>query len=290
MLIRQIGLISLVVLIGLMGLIGVVKAATVSGYAWSENIGWVKFDGPGYAVSIDETTGNLTGYAWSENVGWIKFDPAGPYPGVPNYSARFNFTDGKIRGWARACAGAAQSDCSGATNSNSGFWDGWIRLSGGRYGVRQVGDINTGCFLGGYAWGSTIIGWLKFGGPAYQVFLDKCLEAPVEPVVGDLTCDFTGFPRRLIAPQRSSRLTWSCENADRCRISGLGNVSAVSGSRLVSPSQTTTYTLICNNDTSGQSVSLSQTVTVIRSRICEIIPFHPDCPRQFDIQALAFDN
>ena len=58
--------------------LGEVKGAEttvrVSGYAWSSNIGWIKFD-PSYGgVFYNQTTGNLSGYAWSSNIGWIKFE------------------------------------------------------------------------------------------------------------------------------------------------------------------------------------------------------------------------
>ena len=49
----------------------------LSGYAWGENIGWIKFNpsyGTGVYVDRDETTAKLKGYAWGENIGWIKFD------------------------------------------------------------------------------------------------------------------------------------------------------------------------------------------------------------------------
>src|SRR3989344_9647781 len=68
----------------------------VSGFAWSDNIGWISFnstdcdrDGngtisqaeadiytacpvggtPSYGVTIDAATGAVTGYAWSDNIG-----------------------------------------------------------------------------------------------------------------------------------------------------------------------------------------------------------------------------
>lgn len=54
---------------------------------------------PDYGVNID-VTGNFSGYAWSNNVGWIQFDPAGPYPEAPLYSAKKG-SDFKITGWAK---------------------------------------------------------------------------------------------------------------------------------------------------------------------------------------------
>lgn len=52
----------------------------VSGYAWSENIGWISFNstssggGIDYGVDVDISTGDFSGYAWSENIGWISFE------------------------------------------------------------------------------------------------------------------------------------------------------------------------------------------------------------------------
>jgi hypothetical protein len=57
------------------------SSTALSGYAWSDTIGWISFSGasPAYAVSED-TSGNLTGYAWSDNIGWIKFGGLSGFP------------------------------------------------------------------------------------------------------------------------------------------------------------------------------------------------------------------
>ncbi|MFC1629930.1 hypothetical protein ACFL06_00125 [Patescibacteria group bacterium] len=134
----------------------------VSGWAWSENIGWISFNcedmfscpSVNYGVDVNlTTTGNFTGYAWSENIGWINFDPAQDfvtypgigYPELPDYTACLDVpeidsepcdgdssNDNKVSGWARACAGAANpAACDEAVNPESGGWDGWIKLKGG---------------------------------------------------------------------------------------------------------------------------------------------------------------
>ncbi|MEK7172921.1 MAG: hypothetical protein AAB740_03015, partial [Patescibacteria group bacterium] len=54
-----------------------------------------------YGVNID-SLGNFSGFAWSENIGWIQFDPVGPYPASPNYSAKMDTATGAVTGWARA--------------------------------------------------------------------------------------------------------------------------------------------------------------------------------------------
>lgn len=162
------------------GIIGVnvaMAASTdnVSGWAWSSNVGWISFNGTNsgsgggnYGVHI--CTGNsdshvgcgagaegkIVGYAWSSNIGWIKFDPIGPYPSSPLFSARVD-ASGNITGWARACAGAANADCSGGTNPLSGGWDGWIKLSN-----TTLNFTVSPAEFHGYAWGSDVVGWISF--------------------------------------------------------------------------------------------------------------------------------
>ena len=46
----------------------------VSGFAWSENIGWINFNGSNYGVNVSPLNGKLSGFAWSENIGWISFN------------------------------------------------------------------------------------------------------------------------------------------------------------------------------------------------------------------------
>ena len=65
----------------------------LTGYAWSENIGWISFatsTNGNNSVTVD-TNGNMSGYAWSDNIGWIKFGglsnfPSGSLEGVKQIS------------------------------------------------------------------------------------------------------------------------------------------------------------------------------------------------------------
>lgn len=135
----------------------------VSGWAWSENIGWLSFNCVNtsscgvvnYGVNIDNATGLFTGYAWSENIGWINFAPLGSYPSPPDYSARLDNATNQVNGWARAAA-------------YDGGWDGWIKMSGDNYAVMRTRPGGQ-CALEGYAWGSDVIGWLRFNGANYRV-------------------------------------------------------------------------------------------------------------------------
>lgn len=175
--------------------------ARFTGWAWSENIGWLSFnsnncdtDGNGlsdgvpagcpiagapmaqYAVAR-QPNGDLTGYAWSENIGWVRFDPPGPYPGSPNKSSRVH-TSQPADGWFRALA----TDAS---------WDGWMKFdSGGNYGSGVTLGGAQGNILQGYAWGSDVVGWIHMNGTAqsgapYQVSL-------IGGQITNLSADTTG--------------------------------------------------------------------------------------------------
>lgn len=129
----------------------------LSGWAWSETIGWVSFNstnqggGANYGVTV-ASNGRLSGYAWSENIGWITFNQS-DLGGCPSGQCRadFNKDTGQVTGWARALA-------------NGGGWDGWISFSGTNYGVTV-----SQCDWDGYAWGSDVVGWVHFKGSNYGV-------------------------------------------------------------------------------------------------------------------------
>ncbi len=138
----------------------------VSGWAWSENIGWISFNstnqggGVNYGASV-ASNGNISGYAWSENIGWISFNETAGCPSSP-CQPKMSREIGEVSGWARACAGTVNGDCTGATRSDG--WDGWIHLKGSNYGVTV-----SGCDWQGYAWGSDVVGWIHFKGTNYGV-------------------------------------------------------------------------------------------------------------------------
>lgn len=263
----------------------VALANNLNGYAWSSNIGWISFDG----TTVDDVTGDLRGYAWSEHIGWVKLNPVGPYPGFPEFSSRIIFPNKVIKGWARACAGAANENCSGGTNANSGGWDGWIKFSDTNYSVKELTDDESKCYLSGYAWGSSVLGWIKFSSDYSQgrVSLNSCVEGggedeiqPPPPNTEPIDCVFSAYPTRLIPPKKTTRLTWTCSNSDDyiCAIAPTVGVvePASGGSILATLSSTTNYRLRCENS-AGDYIERFAPVTVLKSRICETIPYFPGC-------------
>lgn len=113
-----------------------------------------------YQVLVDEN-GYLSGYGWSEHIGWVSFNASeiwmnnipiylGCPRGNPCQPARLVKDGGtdKIIGWARALSA-----------DNKG-WDGFISLG------TQTGDSQTygptkgpSGALSGYVWGSDVVGW-----------------------------------------------------------------------------------------------------------------------------------
>ncbi len=161
----------------------------ISGFAWSENIGWVSFNSTSdgspisYGVNLNLDTGDLSGQAWSEHIGWISFNradtgnpPASPFNGGSGPIAQYNFDTGQLTGWFRVLA-------------YSGGWDGWIKFYNAT--VDANGDWH------GWAWTDTVGGWLSFnssdsgaGGSAYKVTMAGGINRPpsasgLEVVKGD---------------------------------------------------------------------------------------------------------
>ena len=46
----------------------------LSGFAWSETAGWINFSPTDSSVLVDPADNSLIGFAWAENLGWIRFD------------------------------------------------------------------------------------------------------------------------------------------------------------------------------------------------------------------------
>lgn len=89
--------------------------------------------------------------------------------------------------------------------------------------------------------------------------------SPIPPTLAIPTLTFNVTPS-LISTGQSSTLSWSTTNTNRCVLQYGQNDEnvAVSGSKVVSPSQTTPYRLICTNDsgTGKDGPSAEKTVTV----------------------------
>ena len=166
----------------------------VSGYAWSDNDGWLSFSCDNnsscntvdYGVDINSISGLFSGYAWSDNLGWVSFNTS-DLVGCPFGTCEARVTGGffgtfpkSVTGWGRVLSLA---------NASGG---GWISLSGTSpsYGIQLASDGK----LSGYAWESDVMGWISFSGsnPAYQVLVSGDFgggeaTVPSAPTIGTAT-------------------------------------------------------------------------------------------------------
>lgn len=235
----------------------------VTGYAWSSYIGWISFNGTGYGVLEDPTTGALSGYAWSSNFGWISFNASDASHPPPNV----DFDTGKISGWIRACAAFADKNaCSGTLDNNSGGWDGWIALSGvaadqSSYGIVQGSST---CAWTGYAWGSDAIGAISASGVASD---GSSYGVGVDPAACGPTATLSASPSTIDSGQ-SSTLTWSSANADSCTGTGF-TADGTSGTRstgILNSPGTSNYQVACTG-AGGTSAPAFASVEVLSPNV-----------------------
>lgn len=209
----------------------------LSGWAWSETIGWICFDDPtqcpNAGVTIDASN-NLVGYAWSDNIGWIQFGGLAGFPtGGGTTAVNAKVQGSTIVGWAKALSAA-------------GGWDGWISLSGTGYGPTISGST-----MSGYAWGSDVVGWTDFSGVVFNATLP--------------TCTLTN-PGSTVAPGGNVTLTWTTQNSVSASINqSVGAVTPVAGgNKSVTVSNTPgtyTYTMTATNST-GSTATCATAVAV----------------------------
>lgn len=222
------------------------SGSTVTGYAWSDTVGWMSLSGGSYGISVS-STGTLSGYAWSDTIGWVSANTS-DLSGCPSAPCTASIdSNGAMRGWLKALSGGS---------AQSGGWDGFISLSGSNYGpVRQ----SNGTFSG-YAWGDINVGWLDFryATTNYQAVPTADLKVRVigESTWQDSLTIAMGDEIELGWNQSSSDNTTSCEAVPPAYNFSTG--SAVSGidSDVDEPIGNTSYTyrLLCYGGGSTQAV------------------------------------
>ncbi len=213
---------SILLIIGLIFLFGGFNQSAragsgdnVSGWAWSENIGWISFNntsGGGsinYGVNVDSLTGIFSGYAWSENIGWISFNQA-DLTGCPSGTcqAKLDFSTNQVSGWARVLA-------------YGGGWDGWIRLRDTNYGVWRDISVTPNEFRD-WAWSDMVIGWISFNcknqgvcaTSNYQVIVTNLNSPPQasDPNETQESCAWGTTPQ--VAPGLAITLNWTYSDPD----------------------------------------------------------------------------
>lgn len=129
-----------------------------SGLGWISTNSTNQGGATAYGLNIPSDNTDVTGYAWSENVGWISFQPS-DLVGCPSSSCSARRVNDTVEGWARIVSIKTAS-----LAGNAGGWSGWIKLHSNstdpvQYGITLPASGNGA--LGGYAW-SDELGWISF--------------------------------------------------------------------------------------------------------------------------------
>lgn len=259
--------------------------APLTGYAWSDGIGWVSMHGTIYGINAG-ADGTLSGYAWSDTVGWISANSA-DLTGCPSGTCTARISGGALLGWLRVIA-------------RDGSWDGFISLSGTapNYGptLDQSGNFS------GYAWGDKVVGWLDFSRvstaftectPSYScsgntiMYTDvQChtssyssCTSPAFCSAGSSTClypppsynqggQYSGHLEAVpqVVPQGiTTTVHWNVSNVSECTVHGTNgdSWSGTTGTHTSQPIESSVvYTLTCPG-LDGSNVNESVTVNII---------------------------
>lgn len=108
-------------------------SGNLSGFAWSEAIGWISFycgdldptcTSFNYRVTIDSSSGNFSGWAWNDVVGWISFNcnnsGIGDTCATSNYKVKTSWTASAITG--TLLSAIFDTGVSGGAAFNSIMW------------------------------------------------------------------------------------------------------------------------------------------------------------------------
>lgn len=72
--------------------------SNITGYAWSEQFGWINLNPTNGGVANDGN-GTLTGYAWGEGTGWVNFNPTNGGVTIDSAGDFHGYAWSELRGW-----------------------------------------------------------------------------------------------------------------------------------------------------------------------------------------------
>lgn len=257
----------------------VTHAVSMTGWGWSDSIGWISLTCANPEANTCATmnygmtksgaegaSGYITGYAWSDNIGWISAN-ASDLTGCPSGTCDlFVASNGAVTGWMKALGAG-------------GSWDGWIRFEGATY----PSGYATGGLLTGWSWGDAVIGAILWSANqtcaatagnfcdanAWKYRAPDCTVTTIIEDCGPSGCSAVTRQCVVIPPPTSrlvpstvilraaprvvrkgltSVVSWDVKDATSCTISGNGNTwNVMTGSFTTNPiNNAVKYTLNCS--------------------------------------------
>jgi len=186
---------SAFVLLLVVGIATTALAATTSGHAWGENIGWVDFS----KVVVEDTA--LSGYAYGQNIGWISLNCSNTAScGTVQYAV--TNTDGVLSGYAWG-ENIGWVDFGGATISPAtGVFDGTLYSQNTGFIVTNC-SVTASCGTVDYTvttlWRSSVSTPMPpktrvVGGSYRAPTVNPVVEVPSTPVVETPSTTFPSLP------------------------------------------------------------------------------------------------
>jgi len=243
------------------------KAASsaVSGWAWggggsttggSTGVGWVDLSTLSIPLYVN-TPMTVTGYAWSSNIGLIDFQPQAHCGSAYNAlscttpvggsGGVFRTSATSLSGWARIVSVAQATS---AVPDNSGGNNGWISFGNNANDVVSI-NATTGN-MSGYAWSE--FGAIDFAGNG-----NNPGHAVVKPTVTITSGAVLVNVRNLVLPQ-TRPITWSSTGATSCRL-----VSTPSHAWDQNPIVPDSGVVTAGSKTISITIGMNETFTIICS-------------------------
>jgi len=97
-----------------------VTDTALTGYAWSQNLGWINLAPSGSGV-LNNNEGTLSGYAWGEKTGWINFNPTNGGVTINSSGVFLGYAWSQNNGWIIFNC-ATDSSCSTLDHKVSTDW------------------------------------------------------------------------------------------------------------------------------------------------------------------------
>jgi len=184
----------------------------LSGWAWSDVIGWISFDSASatssypYQVTISSLNGDFSGWAWNDVVGWISFNCAdiNNCGTAPNHKVKTSWQAGSSSG--TLTSSIFDTQVAGGSAINTIMWQG-SKPSGSnvRFQIASSNSTSTWNYIGPDGSNTTYYTPTDAGIPVqinlaqhnnkryfrYQIFLESDAGRTVSPRVDDVIINYS---------------------------------------------------------------------------------------------------